>query len=75
VNVTGVLVETPPVVTVAEALVKPAGTVTDDAVAAADPFELESATTIPPVGAAAVSETPSVEFAPPFTDVGESETP
>lgn len=60
---------TPLVVTVNVVDVLPAGTVTLTGTVAAG-FPLESVTTAPPLGAAALSVTVPVELAPPVTLVG-----
>ncbi|SRR5260370_16807027 len=62
------------VLTVNDALVAPAATVTLDGVPAAVVLLLESVTTAPPDGAAPVSVTVPVEGIPPVTLVGLSET-
>jgi hypothetical protein len=62
--------ETRCVLTAKFALVFPAGTVTLDGTVATDVLPLESVTTAPPEGAAAVRVTVPVELFPPLTLVG-----
>jgi hypothetical protein len=62
------------VVTVNEAVVAPAATVTLDGTEAAPAFELESETTAPPDGAALVKVTVPRDVPPPATLVGLSES-
>jgi hypothetical protein len=61
------------VLTVNDALVAPAGTVTLEGTAATAVLLLESATCAPPVGAGPLSVTVPVEGFPPVTVVGFSE--
>jgi hypothetical protein len=68
-----VLAVTAFVVTVNLAVALPAATVTE-AGTTAEVLELESVTTAPPAGAALVSLTVPVAFAPPFTLAGEIDT-
>ena len=68
--VTGVDAVTALVVTVNVALVLPAATVTLDGTAATAGLPLESDTTVPPAGAAAVSVTVPVDGLPPTTVPG-----
>ena len=67
---TPVLAPTAPVVTVKLALVAPAATVTLAETPAAAVLLLESVTTIPPAGAAAVNVAVPIEELPPTTLVG-----
>jgi hypothetical protein len=62
--------ETRCVLTAKFALVFPAGTVTLDGTVATEVLLLESVTTAPPEGAAAVRVTVPVELFPPLTVVG-----
>jgi hypothetical protein len=66
-----VLVDTPLVVTVAGALVAPAGTVTVGGTTASE-LLLERLATAPPEGATPTRYTVPIEFAPPTTEVGVS---
>ena len=68
--VTVVEAETALVLTVKDALVAPAATVTLEGTVAAVVLLLESATCAPPVGAGALSVTVPVEEFPPVTFVG-----
>ena len=68
-SVTMVVVATGVVVTVKETLVAPAGTVTVAGTTAAE-LELDSVTTIPPLGAALLSVTVPVTEVPPATEFG-----
>ena len=77
--VTVVEAETALVLTVKDALVAPAATVTLEGTVAAVVLLLESATCAPPVGAGALSVTVPVEEFPPvtlggFSEIEESET-
>src|SRR5262249_1269708 len=68
--VTEVVAVTAVVVTVNVALVAPAATVTLAGTVPAPLFELDSVTTVPPAGAAALKVTVPVDVLPPVTVVG-----